>query len=249
MDGDATTTVVRATLAELDRLGLASEPPSATASSPNAPRQLVIVAARETRLYEHLRTTLARDTKTVVVLDRRCGRSSSVVVERRKPVTHRLDLGLHPVIVAREEAPMTFGGTAPAPARAETANPWRGGGTMNNGEVIVVDDRQRIERWAEDSQYVIGRMIPSLLEERDRWRGKAEAADQEIDRLRLELGALRKDVAELRAEREFVRTEQAAISDAFTKAMEHLAQLQQPLGDVLHRLQSMQPVLAETNAR
>ena len=94
---------------------------------------------------------------------------------------------------------------------------------MGNGEVEIGSDRERVERWVEDSQYVIGRLIPGLLEDRDRWRAKTESAEQEIDRL---------------------RAEQAAIADAFAKAMEHLAQMQQPLHEVLSRLQSLQPAPA-----
>ena len=115
---------------------------------------------------------------------------------------------------------------------------------MGNGEVEIGSDRERVERWVEDSQYVIGRLIPGLLEDRDRWRAKTESAEQEIDRLRAEIGAMRRDLAEREAEKHYVRAEQAAIADAFAKAMEHLAQMQQPLHEVLSRLQSLQPAPA-----
>ena len=30
------------------------------------------------------------------------------------------------------------------------------------------DERQRVDRWLEESQYLIGRLIPAYLEDRDR---------------------------------------------------------------------------------
>jgi hypothetical protein len=208
------------------------EPVVSAPVSPPSPRQLVIVASREVRLYEHLRLAFARDPRTVVLLDRRrtAGTPPAGSVQRRKRVTFRRDLGLHFVIVVPEESTNE-----------------RGEGQMNSGEVMVVDDRERVERWVEDSQYVIGRLIPGLLQDRDRWRTKAEAAEQEIDRLRSEVAAVRKEIAEREAERQLVRAEQAVIAEAFGRAMEHLTHMQQPLTDIVKRLQSLQPVLAEAN--
>lgn len=100
----------------------------------------------------------------------------------------------------------------------------------------TTDDRERVDRWIEESQYFIGRLIPGLLDDRDRLRGKTEASEQETERLRAEVGELRREVAQLRSEREGFRNEQVAIAEAFARAMDHLNQVQQPLTEVLHRL-------------
>ena len=63
-----------------------------------------------------------------------------------------------------------------------------------------LEDRQRVDRWIEESQYLIGRLIPSILDDRERLRGKLEAAEQECVRLRQEIGELRKEVADLQSE-------------------------------------------------
>jgi hypothetical protein len=194
-------------------------------------RQLVVVARGQDGLCRYLGAALARDPHTTVVLDRRSATAGRPPggAERRKPVTFRRDLSVHLVIVAREEPTSTARGTR-----------------MSNGEVEIGSDRERVERWVEDSQYVVGRLIPALLEDRDRWRTKTEAAEGEIDRLRAEIGAMRRDIAEREAEKQYVRAEQLAIAEAFTKAMEHMAQMQQPLHEVFARLQSLQPGLVPT---
>lgn len=228
-DDDASAVMVGFTAA----LEEPSMPPTPAVPSPR-PRQLVVVARGETGLHRYLSTALARDPHTVVVVDRRDTAAGAPPkgIERRQPVTFRRDLSVHLVIVVREERTFTPRGEA-----------------MNNGEVEIASDRERVERWVEDSQYVIGRLIPGLLEDRDRWRTKTEAAEQEIDRLRAEIGAMRREIAEREAEKQYVRAEQAAMADAFTKAMDHMAQMQQPLHEVLSRLQSLQPAMVEANGR
>jgi len=196
---------------------------------------LVIVASREVRLYRHLSAALANDAQTAVLIDRRRADAGppAGLPERRRPVAFDRDPRFHLAVVVREERTSTQG-------REEH---------VNNGEVVVAGDRERVERWVEDSQYVIGRLIPGLLEDRDRWRTKAETAEQEIDRLRLEIATLRKEITERESERQYVRGEQAAMAEAFSRAMEHLAQMQQPLNDVRHRLSSMEPVLVGAGGR
>lgn len=203
--------------------------------APPAAGYFVVVARGERGLYRHLRIALANDAKTTVLLDRRRADAGPPrgVAERRRPVPFRQDPRLHFAVVIRDDAPPPPGGED----------------NVNNGEVVVVNDRERVERWVEDSQYVIGRLIPGLLEDRDRWRAKAEAAEQEIDSVRLEMAAMRKEIAERESERQYLRGEQAAVAEAFNRAMEHLTQMQQPLKDVLHRLHAMEPVLVEVNGR
>ena len=117
---------------------------------------------------------------------------------------------------------------------------------MSHVEMGVTDDRPRVDRWIEDSQYVIGRLIPGLLDDRDRWRAKAQAADEEIERLRRELGDARRDVVQLEAEKREWHGEHAAIAAAFNRAMEHLTHLREPLGELAKRLEPTQVSTVDT---
>ena len=116
---------------------------------------------------------------------------------------------------------------------------------MSQGDMAAVDDRQRVDRWIEESQYLIGRLIPGLLDDRDRLRGKAEAAEQEIERLRIEVGELRREIADLRSERDGYRTDHAAIAEAVARVMDYLGQAQQPLSDILQRAQPAHSITYE----
>ncbi len=104
-----------------------------------------------------------------------------------------------------------------------------------------LEDRQRVDRWIEESQYLLGRMIPGLLDDRERLKGKLEAADLECEKLRQEIGELRKEVSDLQSETQFFRSEHVAMADALREVIDHMSQIQKPLSDVHRRLQATQP--------
>ena len=99
-------------------------------------------------------------------------------------------------------------------------------------------DRQRVDRWLEESQYLIGRLIPGFLDDRERLKAKMDSAEQDAERLRAEAAELRKEVAALQSEVQYYRAEQAAAADALAGIMDHLSQLQKPASDLYRRLQS-----------
>ena len=107
------------------------------------------------------------------------------------------------------------------------------------GETETIDDRQRLERWLEDGQYMLGRVVPSLVEERDRLKIRAEAAEEECERLRHEILDLRKNINDLNSEGQFLRQEQASIAETVGVLMGQLADLQRPLHDVQRRIQTV----------
>jgi uncharacterized coiled-coil DUF342 family protein len=53
-------------------------------------------------------------------------------------------------------------------------------------EAVPGDSRQRLTRWAEEGLNLL-RTVPGLLAENDRLRARAEAAEQECERLRQEI--------------------------------------------------------------
>lgn len=103
------------------------------------------------------------------------------------------------------------------------------------------EERERVDRWIQESQYLLGRVIPGAFDERERLRGRAEAAEQESERLRRELFELRKEVTDLQSEIQYFRGEHGAIADVLTTVLEHIGQIQKPLVDVHRRLQVGQP--------
>ncbi len=112
--------------------------------------------------------------------------------------------------------------------------------------------RQQIERWIEESQSLLGRIIPALLDDNERLRGKVAAAEEDCDRMRTEIGQLRreiaelqKEVAELSSEKQYLRGEQRMIAEAASRALHHVAQLAQPLNEILQRVQMGEPVPVE----
>ena len=110
--------------------------------------------------------------------------------------------------------------------------------------------RQQVERWIEESQGLLGRIIPSLFDDNQRLRDKVAAAEQDCDRMRDEIGVLRREVSALQAELETVRGqhdylkgEQLAVADALTRAVHHLSQLVQPINEMAVKLHIGQPAM------
>jgi hypothetical protein len=188
-------------------------------------RYLAIVSRRETGLFDYLRALLASDPKTRVLLDRRGVDGEPTMwkgSERRRRPDYWHDLVFQRVIVMR--------------ARTEPGTPEGEGVLMSHTETSVADDRERVTHWIDESQYVVGRLIPGLLDDRDRWRGRVLAAEEEIEQLRSELGEARRTIAQLESECRDWRGEQGALAEAFQRTMDHLAQMQPSLGEIAKRL-------------
>ena len=109
-------------------------------------------------------------------------------------------------------------------------------------QIETVDDAQRTTRWLAESQYQLSHVIPSLVDERDRLRRALEAREQECERLGGELGELRRSQGALQGELDALRGERSAMAEAFGGVVGLLGQLQRPLSDIAHRLQTVQPV-------
>jgi uncharacterized coiled-coil DUF342 family protein len=200
---------------------------------------LIIVARDEPALCEHLARQHAGDSGVRVVGDRR-GRESAGdppgAVERRQQGApgERPEFGhLCWIVEASFEEP--------SPERA-LARPE----LERRGSMEALEDRQRVDRWIEESQYLIGRLIPGLMDDRDRLKGKLEAAEQECARLRHEAAELRKEISDLQSETQYFRTEHVAMADALREVIEHVGQIHKPLNDVHRRLQVTQPALSAT---
>jgi hypothetical protein len=208
-------------------------------------RYIIVVAASNEALYRDLEARFAGDARTLVVLDRRrrldtaAGAPAPPVIERR--LTHPTQISSLGVAVIRlAEDP---------PAKGRPVHEPAGRGARKTMEGIEgLDDRQRVDRWLEESQYLIGRMLPAYLEDRDRVRTRLETVERDNERLRFELADARREIAELRADLELHRIERARIADSFHTIVDHLAALHGPVGDISSRLQNTPPGAPEVKA-
>jgi len=216
-------------------------------------RWLVVIARDQNELHEALVRRLADDPGSHVVLDRRVGdrrrgdarpAQNRRRTERRRPVGYHQDLRFQWVAVCREQWRLTRDGDLGASDRRE------GGQAGMSITDVGGEVRQQVERWIEESQYLLGRVIPSVFDENQRLRDKAASAEQDCDRMREEIAALRREINELHAElnqvrgqHDYLRGEQAAIADALTRAVHHMTQMMQPINEMVTKLHVAQPVL------
>jgi len=199
---------------------------------------LVVVASTEPALFHYLKQRFEPDPSTCVILDRRRrlapGETADPpAVERRRPHMAQI-LSSQRVAVIR----LTDDPAVSRPVVYETAGQ---GGKESMEGMEGLEDRQRVDRWLEESQYLIGRMIPAYLDDRDRVRGRLETSEHDNERLRGELTDARREIAELRAEVEFLRSERASVAESFNTIVEHLTALQKPVNEISRHLHSAQP--------
>jgi chromosome segregation ATPase len=126
---------------------------------------------------------------------------------------------------------------------------------MSMTESGASEARQQIERWIEESQLLLGRTIPSVLEDNQRLRDKTFAAEEDCDRmreeiagLRRELGALQSELEALRDQHEYLRGERASVGESLTRAVHHMSQMMQPINEMVAKLNVTQPLAIEEGA-
>lgn len=223
------------------------------------PALWIVVVARDQRLlHAELVRRLAADPGVRVVLDRRRGErrqgerrrredplsSDRRQADRRRPAGYHRDLRFQWVAVCREQ------GRCARDGGLGTSNPREGGQAGMSITDVGGEVRQQVERWIEESQYLLGRVIPSVFDENQRLRDKAVSAEQDCDRMREEIAALRREINELHAElsqlrgqHDYLRGEQAAIADALTRTVHHMTQMMQPINEMVAKLHVSQPVM------
>jgi hypothetical protein len=204
--------------------------PVARSSTTEHDSFIVVVPAKESSLFEYLERRFKGDPAVSVVLDRRATQRPSPAVASRSVV---LVMGV--TVIRRGDATTVTPECVSLPG--EDAE---GGRSMTDGQEML-EDRQRVDRWLEESQYLLGRLIPGYLDDRDRLRVRLVSAEAEADRLRQEIEALRRDLAGLQGELQYQRSEQTAAAEAFASVLNQLTELQKPLGEVHRRLAAVQP--------
>jgi hypothetical protein len=202
-----------------------------------------VVAATDEGLYRYLKARFEADAGTQVILDRRRRGSVRLGVDDRQAAERRRSQS-EEILASQRVA--VFRLTAARGEDPSMVNEPAGTGGIASMEGIEgLEDRQRVDRWLEESQYLIGRIVPSYLDDRDRARARLEVVEQDNERLRTELGEARREIAELRGDIEFHRTERASMNDSFSAIVEHLTALQKPVNDVSRRLHNVPSVTTE----
>ena len=197
---------------------------------------LIVVAASEPALFHYLKQRFEPDLSTCVILDRRRRLAPGAAADH--PHTERRRAHTTDILSSQRVAVIRLT-DEPVVSRAVMNDLAGQGGGMEGMEGL--DDRQRVDRWLEESQYLIGRMIPAYLDDRDRVRGRLETSEHDNERLRGELADARREIAELRAEVEFLRSERASVAESFNTIVEHLTALQKPVNEIARHLHSAQP--------
>ena len=203
-------------------------------------RYLIVVARTEPAVYEHLRNRHSGDAKVRVMLDRRGASDVDTMdhppAERRRRRSSLMAGASHELVAIAPEYTPEPRAPHPQPLESHEEAP------RQMSQIETIDDAQRTTRWLAESQFQLSHVIPSLVDERDRLRRALEAREQECERLGGELGELRRSHGALQGELDALRGERAAMAEAFGGVVGLLGQLQRPLSDIAHRLQTAQPI-------
>ena len=185
---------------------------------------LVVVPAADPALFEYLEQCFKGDPATSVLVERRKKPrlSPRAVVLLQGVTVVRLGVLVQPLV-----QPLTRSVSSRFDDRRQTMSE------------VDLEDRQRLDRWLEESQYLLGRLIPGYLDDRERLKARLLGSEADCDRLRHEVEGLRREVASLVAELQHHRNEQAATAEAFAAVLGQLSDLQKPLTEVHRRLQTV----------
>jgi hypothetical protein len=193
---------------------------------------LVVVAASEEGLYHYLKARFDADAGTQVILDRRRRGDVRSGPADRQAAERRRSMG----ILSFERVAVVRLAAAASEDRAMVDEPAGTRGAASMEGIEGLEDRQRVDRWLEESQYLIGRLVPAYLDDRDRMRSRLDVVEQDNERLRTELAEARREISELRGDLEFHRAERVSVADSFGAIVEHLAALQKPINELSRRV-------------
>lgn len=208
-------------------------------------RYLIVVARNEPGLYEHLRGRHESDPGVRVVVDRRGARDADLTdgrppVERRRRRSWLATGASHELVqIVREDTR-----ESPSPKQQPSVHHEEAPRPMS--EMETLEDLQQVTRWLAESQHMLGRVIPALIEDRDRLRQTLEAREREREGLHGEVNELRRNLGSLQSELEGLRGERVAMAEAVGGVVGLLGQLQRPLDELGRQLHAAQPGAVDT---
>jgi hypothetical protein len=196
-------------------------------------RFLVIVARSGAELYAQLTQNFLDDSRVQVLLDRRRGERRRAPAsrqpdrrrnERRRVPDYWEDTRHHPVVIVPTwKKPVSF----PAPTTASEED------TTMEATHNTVRTPPNLEAWIRDSQHMMAQVIPSLLEEGQELRRRAESAEAAAAHRQREVEDLQGEVTRLGNEIDRLSKERAAVIATVERGMTSIARL---AGEVLTAL-------------
>jgi len=200
---------------------------------------LIVVDPADESLFRHLQARFDGDARTRVILDRRRRAGPAEASSAPRDVERRMSVPRPLLAFGATVIRLTSGAPTTETMAHEPA------GRRHPPAMEGMEDRQRVDRWLEESQYLIGRMIPAYLDDRDRLRARIETVEEDNARLRAELADARREVAQLCGEVDFYRGERTRVGENFRAIMEHMTALQGPVNDIASRLDAQPTGAAE----
>jgi hypothetical protein len=204
-------------------------------------RFLVIVARHAVDLFARVSDQFLDDPRVQVIMDRRRGerRRGSAArhpdrrgQDRRRPPDYWEDIRRHPVVIvptwkAREARPPVRA-PQPIPSSEVTTEV----DAMESTDSVTQAWHQ-IEAWVRDSQHMVSHVIPSLMQECDELRKRADSAEAHVARLKREVEDLQAEITRLGKETDRLTDERAAMSSVVERGMSEIARV---AGEVLTAL-------------
>jgi len=200
-------------------------------------RFLVVVARQAVDLFARVSDQFLDDPRVQVLMDRRRAERRRVAAphhperrsqDRRRAPDYWEDIRRHPVVIvptwkARESRP---------PVRAPHPSPTYEVQTMESTDTITQAWHQ-IETWVRDSQHMVSHVIPSLMQECDELRKRADSAEAHVARLKREVENLQGELTRLGNEVGRLTDERAVITGVVERGMSEIARV---AGEVLTAL-------------
>lgn len=188
-------------------------------------RFLVIVARQAADLLTQVSEQFLDDPRVQVLLDRRRGDRRKARAlhqpdrrqrDRRRAVDYWEDTRHHSVVIVPTWRMSEATCVTPSPIDEVSA--------MESTNTLTQAWRN-VEAWVRDSQHMLTRVIPTMVQECDELRRRASAADENVARLERELEDLQREVARLGGETERLVAERVALSDTVQRSVTEIARL------------------------
>lgn len=204
-------------------------------------RFLIVVARHAVDLFARVSDQFLDDPRVQVLMDRRRGERRRLAEphhperrsqDRRRPLDYWEDVRRHPVVIvptwkAKESRPPV---RAPQPSPAFARMPEV---TTMESTDSVAQAWHQIEAWVRDSKNMVSHVIPSLVQECDELRKRADAAEGEVSRLKGEVESLQSEIARLSSEVGRLTDERAVVTGVVERGISDIARV---AGEVLTAL-------------